>query len=152
MPRFPVYTRVDDYSAPGVTGWFDTERAEKFEPQRPTQHPRSNQGMSYSSQGLYQTDGGAWVRGIHLGSRGFEYTFVSDVVAHEWLVNNGFSDEAARRIELEPERGPGRPEIGGLVQVRLGDTLSAVDEYADSEGCSRAEAVRRLVIAGLRRL
>ena len=44
----------------------------------------------------------------------------------------------------------GRPAIGGEVLIRLGDTLPAVDAYAETGGISRAEAVRRLVEIGLR--
>src|SRR3979490_2893362 len=41
--------------------------------------------------------------------------------------------------------GPGRPEVGGAVHVRLGSLLPAVDKWAELEGVSRAEAVRQLV-------
>ena len=47
----------------------------------------------------------------------------------------------------------GRPQIGPKVQVRLGEeTLESVDEFAAKVEVSRAEAIRRLVIAGLARL
>ncbi|KAB2350378.1 hypothetical protein F8566_09140 [Actinomadura rudentiformis] len=52
---------------------------------------------------------------------------------------------------LPTEKGPGRPEIGGRVQVRLGELLPQVDQYADRHGLSRAEAVRMLISAGLAR-
>lgn len=46
----------------------------------------------------------------------------------------------------------GRPHVGTPVNVRLGDELLAqVDNYAQTEGISRAEAVRRLVQRGLRK-
>lgn len=51
--------------------------------------------------------------------------------------------------EAPNERGPGRPEIGGRIQVRLGHLLPSVDTYAAEQGCSRAEAVRLLLLAGL---
>lgn len=45
----------------------------------------------------------------------------------------------------------GRPEIGQPINVRLGDDLlRQVDERAAILGVSRAEALRRLVISGLR--
>ncbi|AEL98237.1 transcriptional repressor [Mycobacterium phage BigNuz] len=46
----------------------------------------------------------------------------------------------------------GRPEVGRPVNVRLGDELLAdVDEYAAAEGIARAEAIRHLLRAGLKR-
>jgi len=47
-------------------------------------------------------------------------------------------------------RRAGRPKIGGEVQVRLGDLLPDVDAWAADNGVKRAEAIRRLVLAGLR--
>lgn len=45
----------------------------------------------------------------------------------------------------------GRPEVGKPINLRLGDDLLAqVDIYAVAEGIKRAEAVRRLVTAGLK--
>lgn len=51
--------------------------------------------------------------------------------------------------ELENGRLPGRPAIGGAVHVRLGDVLARVDEWAERNEVTRAEAVRRLVELGL---
>lgn len=46
----------------------------------------------------------------------------------------------------------GRPEVGTPINVRLGDELLAqVDQFAQAESISRAEAVRQLVQRGLRR-
>lgn len=57
------------------------------------------------------------------------------------------------RAGKETERivhGPGRPEIGSPVNLRLGDDLlSEVDEYAERSGISRAQAVRYLIGLGL---
>lgn len=48
------------------------------------------------------------------------------------------------------KRGPGRPEIGPAIQVRLPeDLLAAVDARADAEGVSRAEMVRMLLAEAL---
>lgn len=47
-------------------------------------------------------------------------------------------------------RSAGRPEVGRPVNLRLGDDLlKQVDDYAARNGHSRAEAIRRLVAAGL---
>jgi hypothetical protein len=50
---------------------------------------------------------------------------------------------------VKSERGPGRPEIGEPVNVRLGDLLPRVDEFAASRDLSRAAAIRELVSRGL---
>ena len=47
-------------------------------------------------------------------------------------------------------RKVGRKEIGGRVNVRLGDLKAAVDAYANERDVSRSEAVRLLTAAGLR--
>jgi hypothetical protein len=51
--------------------------------------------------------------------------------------------------DQEADRGPGRPEIGGLVQVRLGDLLDEVETYAAARHLRRADAIRDLVEKGL---
>jgi hypothetical protein len=81
---------------------------------------------------------------------GPRYRFLSDADAIEWLRRNRYEDRIQQYLpELADERGPGRPEIGARVQVCLGHLLPAVDSYAADHRCSRAEAVRLLVIAGL---
>ena len=51
---------------------------------------------------------------------------------------------------IREERGPGRPEIGPAIQVRLPEALlAAVDARADAEGVSRAEMVRMLLAEAL---
>ena len=48
----------------------------------------------------------------------------------------------------EPQRG--RPEVGPRVLVRLPpEVLEHVDAWADAEGVTRAEAIRRLLTAAL---
>lgn len=47
----------------------------------------------------------------------------------------------------------GRPHVGTPINIRLGDELlSRVDAFAGREQIKRAEAIRRLVTAGLKRL
>jgi hypothetical protein len=49
-----------------------------------------------------------------------------------------------------PFRRRGRPARGAAVKVRLpGDVLADVEAFAAREGVTRAEALRRLVVAGL---
>ncbi|MET9712562.1 hypothetical protein [Nocardiopsis alba] len=49
--------------------------------------------------------------------------------------------------DLKP-RG-GRPKIGNIVSVAMGDTLPKVDAYAQENDIKRAEAIRTLVTVGL---
>lgn len=50
---------------------------------------------------------------------------------------------------MDTETGkPGRPEVGNLVNVRLGALQDAVDTYS-GDRISRAEAIRRLIELGL---
>jgi metal-responsive CopG/Arc/MetJ family transcriptional regulator len=43
-------------------------------------------------------------------------------------------------------RGPGRPSTGTPIHIRLPpEVLAHVDAWADAEGVSRAEAIRRLL-------
>jgi len=47
--------------------------------------------------------------------------------------------------------GPGRPTTGVPVHTRLpAEVLAHVDAWADAEGVTRAEAIRRLLAAGLK--
>lgn len=136
MARILIEEDDESTGQHGVVGWFDPERAEKFTPQGDAEAP-------YSA--LYHTEGGAWV--LQWSWRGKEpnYRFLSNVHAAEWLARNGHPEAADQFFEGPTEKSPGRPEIGGLVQVRLGDLLGTVDEFANEHGYSRAESVRQLV-------
>jgi metal-responsive CopG/Arc/MetJ family transcriptional regulator len=47
----------------------------------------------------------------------------------------------------------GRPAVGAPINIRLGsDLLSRVDAFAAREEIARAEAIRQLVAAGLKKL
>ena len=75
------------------------------------------------------------------------YRFITDAEAQTWLLKNE-NDEAAERFfgEIEDERGPGRPEIGPVIQVRLPEELlERVDALAGQTGASRAETIRQLL-------
>jgi hypothetical protein len=54
------------------------------------------------------------------------------------------------KIPEPVRRGPGRPAIGERTTARLdAETLAAVDRFAAGLAIQRAEAIRRLVVAGL---
>jgi hypothetical protein len=176
MTKITVY-RYDEMNSPvEAQGWFTLEDAEAMPEADPMTAARHAQAMRRGEpargvkQTLYHTSHGRWVlkTAWHIdecgrfvddepdvdprsGSGGPRYRFLSDAEAIDWLRRNRYEDRIQQYVpELPDERGPGRPEIGGRVQVRLGHLLPAVDSYAADHRCSRAEAVRLLVIAGLR--
>ena len=135
-----------------LIGWFDDEKAEKFKEMR--DWDGSNwisvaTGSQWNHQDLYRTAGGRWV--LHhwsqwQGSRDW-YEFISNERARDWLLKNGH-DEAVERLfgPIEEERGPGRPEIGPAIQIRLPeDMLARIDQQAKELGTSRAERIRQLL-------
>jgi len=135
-----------------LVGWFDRAKAEKF--QEATDWDGSNHvskatGSQWSHEALYRTVGGRWVLHWYSQMQGSQerYSFVTDEQAREWLLLNE-EDEAVERFfgDIEDERGPGRPEIGPAVMIRLPEELLAeVDSRAEAEEVSRAEIVRRLL-------
>jgi len=105
-------------------------------------------------QGLYRTAQGRWVLRQWSNWEGTTdvYTYVTDGRACAWLVFNDYDADAEKYFgAVESERGPGRPEIGNPVQVRLGDLLERVDAYAAEQGRTRADALRELIGRGLSR-
>jgi hypothetical protein len=171
MTRIAVY-RYDDHGRREPDGWFTLESAEAMVEANPMTAARyaaaRRRGPVRSViETLYRTNGGRWVlkTAWHVGPQGEwvddeaaigpwhpepRYEFITDIDALDWLNRNGYADMVERFLGDTPdEQGPGRPEIGGRIQVRLGDLLGRVDAYAQERGCSRAEAVRNLVAAGL---
>ena len=145
--------RVNVFDLEGnLVGWFDEEKAEKFS--EAERWDGSNNisiptGSQWNHEELFRTAGGRWV--LHWYSqyegRPDSYRFITDHRAREWLLLNQ-EDEAVKNYfgEIEDERGPGRPEIGPAVLIRLPEELlTALDRKAEGEGISRAEIVRRLL-------
>lgn len=154
-----------------VAGWFDTDQVKAAYPEavhaeRPAKRRRGLRGRQGRHvtravrERLLRTAGDRWVLEKALvrrepagrSSSGDRYAFLSDEQAAEWLLRNGHEQAVGHWLpDLSGERGPGRPPIGGRVQVRLGELLDEVDRFATENGYSRAEAVRALVTIGLRR-
>jgi len=136
-------------------GWFDEAKATYWKADTywdGEQRVDVNTRTRNSGQGLYRTAQGRWVL-RHFSSWVDEqdrYHYTDTDEARDWLTRNG-EDEAVKEHfgRVEEERGPGRPEIGGAVLLRLGDVLPKLDAWAAEQGVSRAEAVRRLVSAAL---
>jgi len=137
-----------------LAGWFDPRSAVVFGQDK--RWDGNNMvgvitGSQWIDEYLYRTKGGRWVRcndatRYHNGS--CTYEFVTDAQAKDWLLRSECNDEAVAKYfgEIEEERGPGRPEVGPAIHVRLGDDLlGQLDAYASERGLNRAEAVRVLL-------
>jgi hypothetical protein len=160
VSRINVYAEADPYSdePAALLGWFDPTSAERFDQGKEWDGNNmigTVSGSQWIDEYLYRTKGGRWVRNTdstrHMGGPD-EYRFITDEEAKDWMLRSGNADEEIERFfgELPEETGPGRPEVGGAVHVRLGETLAPVDEYAARIGLKRAAAVRRLVELGLK--
>ena len=152
MARVNVYDSYDGT----LVGWFDEEKAEVFgeymEWNGSNLVSRAT-GSQWHHEELYRTAGGRWVlhRWSNVQGERERYEFITEEEAREWLLAQGH-DEAGKQHfgEIEDERGPGRPEIGPAVLVRLTpEILEAVDGLAAKEGAPRAEVIRQLLTEAL---
>lgn len=152
MARINI-TEVDEWTGePTVVGWFDSTKVTVFK--EDTEWDGNNivsaiPGCApYGHQQLIRTAGGRWVLNSWSQWEGSPdvYEFIDDDRAREWLILN-HKDEAVTKHfgQIEDERGPGRPEVGNAVHVRLGDLLPGLDAYAAEHGVNRAEAIRQAV-------
>lgn len=163
MQRITITTMSEDeYGSQRrkVVGWFDAEAAEKF-PERKQAFDGANlAGVHLRDQNrgqvLYRTAGDRWVLMGWSAWQGevdtWEYIGVAD--AREWLLVNEADDETLERLfgaPPEPERGPGRPEIGRKIEVRIpDDMIVAIDtEQRISGSPSRGATIRALLVRGL---
>lgn len=150
MARTNIY-RSDEYDGKVLEGWFDPSTAERFD--ESTRWDGNNHisvvaGDKYGHQALYRTKKGRWILNCWSQWQGVEetYEFISDARAREWLLECK-EDEAVEKYfgELEEESGPGRPEIGKPLNVRLGEDLQARVDAAALPGEKRAATIRRLL-------
>jgi hypothetical protein len=148
MGRVNVY----DNETRELLGWFDADTATKFE--EDTYWDGRNRiskatGSQWNHEALYRTKGGRWVLNRWSQWQGSRETweFLDDDAAREWLISQNHDEEVRRYFgELEEERGPGRPEVGPAIHIRLSeDLLARVDQLSEIEGVSRAEMVRTLL-------
>jgi hypothetical protein len=155
MSRIKVRYHANEYEAPSY-GWFESDSAEAFQEDTywdGNNHRGKCSQLQIGREILYRTKGGRWVL-YHDGSsehNGPEYhQFIDDERAKTWLLTTDLDDVVEKYFgEMAEEIGPGRPEIGNDVKIRLGDLLPRVDTWAAERDLSRAEALRRLVAAGL---
>lgn len=85
------------------------------------------------------------------------WRYISEAEAAEWLIVNGEDDETMRSLfgtAPEHERGPGRPEIGPAILVRMPpEMIARLEEEAvsapiylvprSSAGCWHASSAQR---------
>lgn len=147
----------DGQLVPKVVGWFDADAAEVFSERQVFDGHNwvgAIEGSQWAGQTLYHTAGGRWVicRWSRWEGHQPQYAYLAPDEAREWLVANEH-DEAVARIfgaAPEPEHGPGRPQIGRVVDVRMPDEMiAALDAEADRRGVPRAELVREFVAQAL---
>lgn len=165
MTRINVYSRrpdgdEDPYFEPQFLGWFDVDKVVEDIREDTYWDGNNHRGVMSKLQcgheRLYRTNKGRWVRYYNARSEfnGPEfYEYLTDEQARDWLLRNNDdeSNAAAARYfgETPEEQGPGRPDLGPPVLIRLGELILPVDDWAEQEGISRAEAVRRLVALAL---
>lgn len=153
MPRINVPTPDRRH-----TGYFDSDAATRYD--EDFEWLNGNKistatDTEWDHEALYRTKGGRWVLNAWSQRQGVKetYRFIDGDQAKDWLLRNE-QDEAAEKWfgELEDEVGPavGRPEIGGRIDVMIGEELrKVVDAHAKALGMNRGEAVRLLLADAL---
>lgn len=159
MDRVNVYTYPtddDSYTTDDtrsiLVGWFDADTATVFGEDTyfdGNNHISRATGSQWDHQALYRTKGGRYV--LHSWSQWQgsvpTWQFLTDDQARDWLLANEHDDAVAEHFgPIEEERGPGRPEVGPAINVRLPvDLLTRVDTYAGAQDLTRAAAIRTLL-------
>lgn len=153
MSRINIYN-TDEYGERTLEGWFDPRKATRYDSDREWDGNNMVSVVTRSQwvdEFLYRTPGGRWVLN-HDATRYCNgpdtYSFITPAEAREWLIRSEGNDEAVAQWfgEIEEERGPGRPEVGKPINVRLGDELLAwVDAEAGRIGKTRSDTLRDLV-------
>ncbi len=142
--------RVNVYDEDGKLGWFDPERAEEFE-EATRWDGRNNVSViapEFHHEALYRTKGGRWVLNHWSQWQGSEetYRFITDEQAKTWLLKCEHDDAVKRYFgEIEEERGPGRPAVGPILNVRLAEEQRDKLKTLADGGESLAAVVRRLI-------
>jgi hypothetical protein len=153
VDRTNILASVDDPGdVRGVVGWFDYDKIKG----RWSDADHDGNGSRGTGRGtaVILTGGGKWVHEDWTRWQGeaTTWTYTTPEKARDWLLRNNEDatvTEHFGEIPGEEDRRPGRPEIGGRITTALGGELARVDAYAELHEITRAEAVRRLVSAGL---
>lgn len=135
MSRITIYNRppedpfAEDYIKTPV-GSFRTETAEYWEDPDSTSR-------------VWLTKSGRWV---WTATDRTEYLTPEEARGN--LTRWGFGAEATERIEHRD--GPGRPEIGPEIKTRLPvEAIEQLDAMAATNGVSRAEQMRQIILDGI---
>ena len=160
MQRINITAQTeDDYGSLStrLVGWYDADKATGFD--EAMYSDGSNlisvpTGSQWNHEQLIQTAGGRFVmyRWSQWQGAVDSYEFIGADAAREWLVLNEHDAEVERLFgaPVEPERGPGRPEIGPMINVRMEEAMiDRLDKFASLHGLSRAEVVRQMVARSL---
>ncbi|HMJ95443.1 MAG TPA: hypothetical protein VK486_06300 [Thermoleophilaceae bacterium] len=134
-------------------GYFDSERAQYWNGNKEWDGRNQidvNTREADRGQGIYLTAGRRWVlrAWTNWDCEMTGHAFVTPEEASAWLLFNGHDDAVTEHFgEPEEEVGPGRPPVGGLVKVRLGEELlPRVEAWAGAHaGGNVAAAVRALI-------
>lgn len=143
---------TEDDEGGRLVGWFDPDRAERFDQAR-TWDGNNRVGVitrsDFVDEYLYRTAAGRWVlnHDAHRCNNGPNtYRYLTEEEAQDWLIRSEVNDEAVTRFfgELPDEPpAPGRPEIGPAFSVRFpADLLARVDAAAAEAGITRAAWLR----------
>lgn len=152
MSRINVF----DGDSGELAGWFERSKAKCYEEETRwdgNNHISCATGNQWRHEKLYRTAGGRWV--LHwwsnYGNEADRYRFISDEDAKQWLLAQHHDGAVEEYFGgLEEEAGPGRPEIGPAVHIRLtAGLLAQIDDLAADEGLSRAETIRALLTEAL---
>jgi len=152
MTRINVYNYGDDDGEDCLAGWFNANTATRW---TDADHNGNGSGGVGRGQAVYRTAGGKWVLENWTAWQNEAHThyFITPAAAQTWLLRNHEDAAVAQYFGLlaeEEDRRPGRPEIGGIVQVRLGDELfNRLDHLARERDSSRAETIREILRVAL---
>ncbi len=162
MQRINVYADPAGDAIEGsmLAGWFDPDKATRFDAETEWDgHDMVdiNTGSNWIDESLYLTAKGRWVleHDAHRCDNSPDtFRFVTMAAAREWLLRNHHDEAVERHFgPVEEERGPGRPEVGPRVEIRVPQAMLAkLDAFAAELQVSRAEAVRRIVERALEQI
>ncbi|SFD14640.1 hypothetical protein [Streptomyces aidingensis] len=152
----PAHAHPDEPVTPRAAGWFDPDKAERFEEAtggRDGQMSLATEKMGHHQE-LYRTRGGKWVlcSWSQYHDTMARYEYVPPDVARDWLIRSQHQDAVERYFTGLPEEGTtvGRPSVGPKREVRLSpERWAQVDAYAQERGLEKAAALREIIERGL---
>lgn len=142
----------DRYQPRCRAGYFTEERAEYWHGAKAVfvgSLADVNTRDQNRGQGLYRTAQGRWVLRTWSNWQGEAdtHTYLTDDEARDWLVFNDREEIAEQYFgAIAEERGPGRPEEGTRIDVRIpDDVLAEIAGHAEANGRNRSAEIRALI-------